>query len=650
MAPRTVNYPATPTKSRRDRLASSSGLAAAVLLAAWMGNANGGYFIGDRAPVAFILAVLMLIAAVTGVLGQAQSRWSVAATGLLTGYTAWTFASLLWSPDRGDAWFGATTTLFYLLAFWVALAFVTLGASRYWALAASSIGPALVAAFTLPALAPNIKELFLDNRLVGSVGYYNGEAAFLLVPFWVSVYLAGSRRVNPLVRSVVLAGAVLSAEVAVLTQSRGAMVAMAVSLPVFFLFSGKRLRGLLALVPIAAALFVAFPGLNQVYLEFLNEGSPAAAIREAVPAVWLTALGAGIYGLLWGLADRLWRPSISVARTAGAVALAGTIIVIILGGAAFTQQVGDPVAWGQQKWEAFKTNDTTGQEQSRYLSASGSERYALWEVAWEDFVSHPTLGVGTYNYEATFYQLQKRPIGHSRWPHMLPLEVLAERGVIGGVLFFGFLGTCLAAGLWRRFSSLDAEDKAQAGAMVAAIAYWFVHSSAEWLWQLPAITMLAMVYLAMLVAPWNRPETTPTGWPARATGAVIAVLAIITISPLYIADRYLTQSLADTNPWTSLEKVEQAQKFNPLHPRLAQREAELATRIGDWPRAEKAYLREIRLNPEHYVPYLLLARFYEQRGQTEKALSFYRKSLERNPLDPELKRSVSRLQKQLAGR
>jgi len=644
-----MSYLNTLPKSR-ERLASSSGLAAAVLLAAWMGNANGGYFIGDRAPVAFVLAVLTLIAAVTGVLGQARSRWSVAATGLLTGYTAWTFASLLWSLNRGDAWFGATTTLFYLLAFWVALAFVTLGASRYWALAASSIGPALVAVFTLTNLAPDIENLFLNDRLVGSVGYYNGEAAFLLVPFWVSVYLAGSRRVNPLVRGVVLAGAVLGAEVAVLTQSRGAMVAMAASLPVFFLLSGKRLRGLLALVPIATALFVAFPGLNQVYLEFLNEGSPAAAVREVVPTIWLTAIGAGVYGLLWGLVDWLWRPPVAVARIAGAVALAGAVVVVILAGSAFTERVGDPVAWGQEKWEAFKTNDTTGQEQSRYLSASGSGRYELWDVAWSDFISNPAVGIGTYNYEATYYQKRDEMVGYSRWPHMLPLEVLAERGVVGGVLFFGFLGICLATGLWRRFTSLNAEGKAQVGAMVAAIAYWFVHSSAEWFWQLPAITMLAMVYLALLVAPWNRPETTPTGWSVRAAGAGIAVLAIATIAPLYIADRYLTQSLADTNPWTSLEKVEQAQKFNPLHPRLAQREAELATKIGDWPRAEKAYKTEIRLNPEHYVSYLLLAQFYEQRGETEKALSFYRKALERNPLDPQLEESVSRLQEQVEGR
>jgi O-antigen ligase len=187
----------------------------------------------------------------------------------------------------------------------------------------------------------------------------------------------------------------------------------------------------------------------------------------------------------------------------------------VLGGLTVNERVGDPIVWGEQKWEAFKANDAAGQEQSRYLSASGSGRYTLWKVAWDDFVSNPVLGVGTHNYEATYYQKREQEAGFVRQPHMLPLEVLAERGVVGGFLFFGFLAVCLVAGLWERFRRLKAEGKAQVGAIIAALTYWFVHSSAEWFWQLPAITLPAMVYLAMLVAPWNREEeAAPHRWPA----------------------------------------------------------------------------------------------------------------------------------------
>jgi hypothetical protein len=103
--------------------------------------------------------------------------------------------------------------------------------------------------------------LFDKDRLVGSVSYYNGEAAFLLIPFRVGIYLAGSCLVNPALRGLVLAGVLCSMEVVVLMQSRGAMVATAVSLPVFlvFLSSGQRLRSLLTLAPVVAALFIVSP-------------------------------------------------------------------------------------------------------------------------------------------------------------------------------------------------------------------------------------------------------------------------------------------------------------------------------------------------------------------------------------------------------
>jgi hypothetical protein len=48
------------------------------------------------------------------------------------------------------------------------------------------------------------------------------------------------------------------------------------------------------------------------------------------------------------------------------------------------------------------------------------------------------LGVGTYNYEATYYHLREKDEGYVRQPHTLPLEVLSERGLIGGALFFGY--------------------------------------------------------------------------------------------------------------------------------------------------------------------------------------------------------------------
>jgi Tfp pilus assembly protein PilF len=57
-----------------------------------------------------------------------------------------------------------------------------------------------------------------------------------------------------------------------------------------------------------------------------------------------------------------------------------------------------------------------------------------------------------------------------------------------------------------------------------------------------------------------------------------------------------------------------------------------------------AYGEATRLNPEHYAPRLLLARFYEQMGEPEEALSSYREALALNPLEEEINRAVDRLE------
>ena len=631
----------------KKRPAPTLALVALVLFVAVMGAAYGGYFMSQWAPATLILAAVALLASLTGILRGAGSEWGNLALGLFGAYAVWTFASLLWAPNQGDAWLGAGQTLLYLLVFWLAVGLVSLGASRRWVLAASAICPAIIAALTLLSLTPpRVENLFENSRLEGTVGYYNGEAAFLLVPFWVAIYLAGSRGVNPILRSLILAGTTLGVDLAVLTQSRGAMVAIVLSLPVFFLISGQRLRGFFALAPIVLALLFTFPGLNEVYLAFVNGESAPAAIGAALPAVGLSALGVGLYGTLWGFLDRRWELTSTVTRPLGGLALACGIVVLVFGLIAASEQAGDPVSWVEQRWEAFKNDDATGQEQSRFLAASGSGRYTLWQVAWEDFGSNPLLGVGTHNYEATYYQLREKNVGWVRQPHILPVEVLSERGIIGGVLFFGFLIICLVAGLSERFGRLGSEGKGQVGAMVAAITYWFVHSSAEWFWQLPAVTLPAIIYLALLVGPWQLRRTRTTRWSLRLVGAGAAALALADVAPLYAADLYLTQSRSSTDPEEALEAVERAQRLNPARPELPQREAALAVQSGDWERAEDALQESARLNPDHYAQYEFLAQLYELRGDTEGALSYYREALALNPLDADLERRVSELSEQ----
>jgi hypothetical protein len=264
-----------------------------------MGYVSGGYFVSDWALVVIILAALALIASVVGAFHGTESRWSTTALGLFAAYTAWTFASLLYSPNRGYAWLGAEQTLLYLLAFGIAVALIAVGISRRWVLAASVLRPAVVATLTLSALVGGLDRYFENDRLIGTVGYYTGEAAFLLV-FLSRILLGCDLPCRFLehefyLRGLILARASPCVEFAILTQSRGVLVALGVSFSVFFAPSGQRLRGFLALLPVSADVLVAFPDLNGIYLAFSNEGDSATALDRVIPVVWLTSGAASLY-------------------------------------------------------------------------------------------------------------------------------------------------------------------------------------------------------------------------------------------------------------------------------------------------------------------------------------------------------------------
>jgi tetratricopeptide (TPR) repeat protein len=156
----------------------------------------------------------------------------------------------------------------------------------------------------------------------------------------------------------------------------------------------------------------------------------------------------------------------------------------------------------------------------------------------------------------------------------------------------------------------------------------------------------------VLVAPWNRESgeaAAPTRWPPRAAGAVVAVVAVAAIAPLYLADLYLQSSREAQDPRAALQAVERAQSINPVDYWAARQEAELALFGGAWVRAEGSYRRAIRLNPEHYEPYYQLAQLKEGLGAREEALTLYRKAHSLNPLDERVEGRLTQLEKKMAG-
>jgi O-antigen ligase len=79
--------------------------------------------------------------------------------------------------------------------------------------------------------------------------------------------------------------------------------------------------------------------------------------------------------------------------------------------------------------------------------------------------------------------------------HSLYIETLAELGLVGGVFLLAWLtGIALSAG------RLYGADPATATGLVAVLLVWVVHTGLDWDWEMPALTGMALVAAAALVA------------------------------------------------------------------------------------------------------------------------------------------------------
>ena len=117
------------------------------------------------------------------------------------------------------------------------------------------------------------------------------------------------------------------------------------------------------------------------------------------------------------------------------------------------------------------TQLVTGQDITRSFSVlfgsghglSSNGRFTLWSQAWDAFVAHPFLGIGT----GGFGQIDPVEL----YPHNLVLEAASELGVIGAVLVVGIVvagGARMFRG-WRHAGhSVDRTQIALAASLFAA--------------------------------------------------------------------------------------------------------------------------------------------------------------------------------------
>ena len=649
------------------------GVAALIVFVVWAA-ADGGVPATSMYPGAlFLLGLVVVTAFAYGRAGTPMpSGLNRAALALLAGFAAWHGLSIIWADVPGAAWLGANRAFLYLTVFALfaiprwrpSSAAVVLGA---YSIAIAGLGVVIL----LKANGNADPTLwFIKGRLAEPGGYYNAVAALFLAASLPALSLAARPELPWPARATLLGAAGALAELAILPQSRGAVLGLAVALLVYFALVPARLRALLMLLPVALAVALAAPTLLDVYGAILGDGDPSGAVAAATRAVLLSAAGLFAAGALIALADRRLHISEGVVRVASRATAAAVAVVALIGVVLALISIGNPISWAGDRWDEFKSSAAPAEQSSRFTSVVGSNRYDFWRVAFDEFQRKPVLGVGADNF-AVDYLRERRSEEEPFFAHSLPLERLAQTGIVGAGLLLGFLVTAAVAAIRAGHRSGPLGRATTAGAL-AGVAYWLAHGSVDWFWAFPALGAPAMAWLAMTArlepaAEDPRDTSDPTvegsdptvegsdpggrGWRVG-LGAVAGVAAALlaasyTLPWLAVRDVEVAAGSWRADAEGAFEALDRAEGLDPLSADAPIVAGTIAARIGDRERLRSSFSEALERDPNNWYALLELGTLDAVEGNRGQAVAKLRRAAELDPGDPLIK---SQLRAVKAGR
>ena len=448
---------------------------------------SGGFYTEPRLVAAIAVWLLVLVAALAGPSPLPRRLEGRIALGGLAGVTAWSAVSLAWAPLAGPATESIERLVLYLGVLLLA-ASVLRGARTARAVEpALALGAVVVIGYGLAGrLLPEIVELSRSQsaggRLEQPITYWNAEGALAAMGLTLCARLSGDRARPGWMRAAAAGAAVPLGTGVYLSYSRGAIAVAVLGLVCLVVLAPSRTQLGAAVLALAAGIAgagwaSAFPGVATL------AGPLQDRAREGLitfAGLVVLASGAALLArrapVRAGAADRLpWERRLGplVAALVAAAALG------LLAGGLAERPTAEELAAGAGAGR---------------LATVSSNRYEYWRVGLLAVERNPLEGIGSGGFRVLW--LQERRIPEAvRDVHALPLEMLAELGLVGLAAFAAFLGGLLLAG--RRALAVDRQ---LAAGWCAAALVWLLHASVDWDWQLPAVTLPALVLAGALVA------------------------------------------------------------------------------------------------------------------------------------------------------
>ncbi|HWH10422.1 MAG TPA: O-antigen ligase family protein [Solirubrobacteraceae bacterium] len=587
--------PAGPVAPARS-VAGPRLLVGLILACAYAAFAQGATALPQETRLQVLVAGLTLAGAIAWLGGGSDrpraSRAALIGVALLAAFAGWCGLSLLWSVSPADTWIELNRSIDYALVAALALA----AASRVTApaeLAARgllavclagalyALGGKVVPWVHIPGLF-DLNQTAIFSRLRAPLDYWNalGLLCVLGVPLALRLSTDVTRQPNARVRS--LLGLALLLTVLGMTYSRGGVLALLVALAATTWLGGPRLRGLLAF---ALAALAAVPPLAFAFARSALTHDNVPLHERVAPGlelglVLVLCLLALAYAGRRLIATEAYYPEDPV-RTArvwrglrrGGLVLAALVLIgLLVSSRGLFGEISHQVdSFAQAK--AVPVSDP-----ARLLSTNSGNRWVWWKEAAGAFSARPLGGWGAGSFPTTHLLYRKPPPLSVRQPHNVPLQLLAETGLIGALLALGGIAALITAALRRVRHAPPGREQALAAACLAAAIAWLVHGVFDWDWDIPGVTLPALVLLAVSAAaakPLRPPDPRPAS--GRPHTAARLALAGLTLGLAAICGSAILPALSQSKANQALDQA--AATTTPAGLQQAAATADLAARL-----------------------------------------------------------------------
>jgi tetratricopeptide (TPR) repeat protein len=620
---------------------------------------------------------------------RSYGLWSV---GLLLAFTALTVLSVVWSVAPDDSWQDAGRMLAYSAVFGAAVALAR-AAPAHW--------PAVLGGVTLAAvvvcgyaLLTKVFPAQLDAhdiyaRLQAPYGYWNATGLTAAMGVIGCMWLGARRTGHALLSALAYPAMGLLLLTLMLAYSRGALIALALGVALWFAVVPLRLRGAAVLLTgtVGAGLMVAWD-FSRHALSADSVALHARVIAGRQLGVLLVAmlLVLMIVGLAIGFfTSRRGGGGVSARtrRNAGAILLSILALsVIAFAGALAASHRGLTGSISHGFHSLTNPHAAVPPNTPGRLTAIGSVRARYWNEALKIFQAHPVLGTGARSYGTARLRYRTEDL-EAKDAHGFVVQTLADLGIVGLTIALALLAAWMAAAGrathpfnrrwtswrelrgtgWKGFGWLPVEDRGELGeqrtysperigmlSMLSLVVVFGIHSTVDWTWFVPGNACVALLCAGWLAgrgplgtasqgAPRRklRVLTLRELGPLRGAVAAAAVVAALLAAwaqwqPQRSADASQEAlALSARDPNGALSAAQAAVKYDPLSAEALFALSTIQQHSGLTALARATLVRAVHLQPSNPQTWRTLGEYDLLMGNPKAALDELRATVYLNP-------------------